>query len=281
MLNYLEGDAARMRAFGALLLLLTVLLAGCASNGGGGGGDDEPSATSSATRTASGTRSGSGTATASATGTGTTAPQANQPPAGGVSTVVNGTSVAFNLTGTDPDGDALSWTLSFGDGNETAGTVLPAAVNHTYAAGNHTAQYTLTDGKSTAVYNVTLNVTGSSGSGPIQTVKGTWPLGAFGCGAEYDPFPAELREASGTGFFSIDVAPATIGRTYTMVMTWDATPAALGGDIAFYAADGAYVEGNLITGSSPLTFTGPVPAGAAFAIASVCDVVGAEIVYTA
>ena len=270
-----------MRTFLVAVLLLSLALAGCT------GGDDDPEPTPSTSTTgtppagsSSGTRtttSSSGTSSSSGGPTGIP----NRAPSSGLAAVANGTQVTFNLTGSDPDGDTLDWEITFGDGNLSEGRGLPASVVHNYTkAGNVTAWLNVTDGKLTASANVTV-VLAAGGGGPIQSVAGTWTVGAFGCGAEYDPFPTQLKQGSGTGFFAIDIAPATIGRPYTLVMTWDATPAGLGGDIAFYDAEGAYVDGNLISGTSPLTFTGEVPEGASFAITSVCDVPGAEIRYTA
>lgn len=269
-----------MRAALAVLLLLTALLAGCADGGKGGDGD----ATSSSTTTSGiPVPTGSGTSSSSTSATGTTGPAANNPPTGSIAAAINGTSVRFNMTGSDADGDALSWTLAFGDGNATSGTSLPANVTHTFKAGNHTAVYNVTDGRLTTSYNLTVSVTNATGaaSGPTQAVKGSWPVGAFGCGAEYEVFPAPLAEGSGGAYFVIEVAGPTLGQPYTMTMTWESTPVALGGDISFYDADGAFIDGNLVSGSSPLAFAGTVPAGAAFAVTTVCDVPGAEISYTA
>jgi PKD repeat protein len=62
-------------------------------------------------------------------------------PTGGVT---SGTAVAFTATGTDPDGDTLTYSWDFGDGG-TAATQNPS---HTYAApGTYAATVTVSDGK--------------------------------------------------------------------------------------------------------------------------------------
>lgn len=141
----------RLIPLAAVVLLAGFTLAGCS----GGGGDDKDG-DSSSTTTGSSTTSGSG------------APRPNRaplgsldvtlPPASGLPLMAN-----FTLNGTDPDGDALRWTLTFGDNTTTAnGTTLPSSVSHDYAsAGNFTALFTLMDGKTNATYNLTVAVAGA------------------------------------------------------------------------------------------------------------------------
>jgi PKD repeat protein len=68
--------------------------------------------------------------------------------------------VVLQGVGSDPDGDALSWSLDFGDESaEATGTALPADVAHDYAAGSHTATLTVTDGRGgSAVATVAITV---------------------------------------------------------------------------------------------------------------------------
>lgn len=160
-----------MRTVLAALLLVGLLLSGCASKGGGGDDDEDPTGTATASGTASGSKSGStskgpsGSGTSTQTGSGS---PGNKAPVGGIAATVNGTSVAFNLTGTDPDGDALQWTLSFGDGAaDQQGTTLPANLTHTYAVGNYTAHYNVTDGKATSSYNVSVAVAAAATGGGL------------------------------------------------------------------------------------------------------------------
>ena len=72
----------------------------------------------------------------------------------------NGTAplnVTFTLGGSDPDGDNLTWSLTVG--NDTwDGDVLPATINATLEAGNHTATLTVSDGDLTGDTSVTIVV---------------------------------------------------------------------------------------------------------------------------
>lgn len=133
----------------ASLLLLALTLAGCSGDEDKGGGDAMPSATPTST-----------------------GPAPNRPPVGSAGVALNGTSATFTLNGTDPDGDALNWTLAFGDGNSTNGTSLPANATHDYgASGVFNATFTLGDGNLTSVYNLTVNATtlpGGPTQGPVQ-----------------------------------------------------------------------------------------------------------------
>jgi hypothetical protein len=150
----------------AALLLLSFALAGCS---GDGGDDDAAPATSTS-------------ATGSRSSTGTTMAAANRAPTGSAALAVNGTSAAFTLDGTDPDGDALSWNLTFGDGQSTSGATLPANATHDYgAAGRFNATFTLSDGKASAVYNLTINATVAAAGGAPQvsyqftgSLTGSW-----------------------------------------------------------------------------------------------------------
>lgn len=73
--------------------------------------------------------------------------------------------VNFTLAGSDPDGDPLTWTLSFGDGNATNGTLLPGNESHEYGeAGNYSVVFVLSDGRLNATYNVTIQVQPGGGA---------------------------------------------------------------------------------------------------------------------
>lgn len=99
----------------------------------------------------------------------TQAPSAN---AGGPYTVAEGSSLALNGTGSDPDGDAITYGWTFGDGGSANG----ASTSHTYADnGNYSAQLTTTDtfgatGTSTANVVVT-NVAPVANAGTDGTVS--------------------------------------------------------------------------------------------------------------
>lgn len=160
----------------ALASLVTVSLAGCS-------GKDKDSTTTltSGTTTSTGTTSSGSTATTSPSSTttsGASSPQSNHAPTGSLSASVPAGAVPlavnFTLTGSDADGDALTWTLSFGDATTNAtGTAVPATVAHNYAlSGNFTVQYLLTDGKESASYNVTIKATLDAGAPAVVTFTG-------------------------------------------------------------------------------------------------------------
>ncbi|HUR61116.1 MAG TPA: PKD domain-containing protein [Candidatus Thermoplasmatota archaeon] len=148
------------------LLAAALLLAGCAGSSTGTTSTTSKGGVSSG---AAGTASAPTTSgTAAGTGGSNHAPTATL-------TVVNSTGNApfnatFKLEGSDPDGDALTYTLAFGDGGANAtGTTLPTTVVHAFAAkGNFTAALTVTDGKLTALRRA--NVTVLAGGPAVVTL---------------------------------------------------------------------------------------------------------------
>lgn len=65
----------------------------------------------------------------------------------------------------------MSWTLAFGDGNQTNGTSVPGAANHTYAApGAYNATLTVRSGNASATRTLAVNATGNAtaAAGPVQ-----------------------------------------------------------------------------------------------------------------
>jgi hypothetical protein len=190
-----------MRALLAIasLALLTTALAGCANEDPERFPDGLTDSSPSRSVTGSASSAPSGNSSASATSTSTTSPSqnatasngTNQPPTGVINVTINGTMAHFNLTGSDPDGDQLAWTLDFGDGNATNGTSLPASVPHNYtAAGNFSVNYTLSDGLNSTSYPFNITVGGAGGStGVVVTGSTSQPgnpttsavTGANGC----------------------------------------------------------------------------------------------------
>lgn len=202
-----------MRALLTVALVASLAFAGCTSN------DADPEPTGSSSTSASSTSSSSTTSsTASQSSTGTSSPGGaeNQPPTGSI-TLSNVTDfqVSFALDGSDPDGDALTWSLAFGDNaTDATGTSLPANVTHTYAsAGNFTAVFTLSDGQAHLVANYTVSLqpsgeasypppvvfTGSSIGGPPVGC-----LGSMGLNTVYHDFDPALA-----GVWKYKVTPGT------------------------------------------------------------------------
>ena len=194
------------------LLVLGLALSGCTSKGKGG---DDGEATTSTTSTST-----SATATStSATATTSQAPKPNQAPTGSLSVSVNGTKATFNLTGSDPDGDALAWTLAFGDNstNQT-GTALPANATHDYAAGGvYVVDLVLGDGKATARYNATLNLTGPS-SAVVQAYSGNFFSQNPRCANAAEPYDA-VPDSGKVTYDSVPVLAGTEGRPFTVVFS--------------------------------------------------------------
>lgn len=269
-----------MRAWLTLALLLTLALAGCSS--GGGDGDDDETSTTTTTSSTRTTTSRSSTTSSTSTSSG---PQ-NEAPTGSITATVNGTKVVFNLTGNDSDGDELSWTLSFGDGNSTEGSDLPASLNHTFAPGNYTAHYNLTDGAQTVGYNLTLNLT--AGGGAKQIFEGSWTAPATGCGGPYDDWVFGTPAAD-VGWAEVAIDAATIGKPYKAVFTVEqAAPVTSFVSISFYssAEPPAPPETSLLDGGGAaftpaLEITGTVPAQAAFALFMTCLAGPATVHYEA
>lgn len=157
----------------AFAVLLCAALAGCTTDKDPKTDSADPtsggSGTGSASRTASGSASGS---PGSVGASGNRAPTANLTAALGNVTDANGTlaataglNVTFVVNGTDADGDKLTWTLSFGDNATANGTALPANATHAFAEpGLYNVSLAVSDGKLSAVANLTVNVTAG---GPV------------------------------------------------------------------------------------------------------------------
>lgn len=263
----------------AAALLSTLLLAGCSDDGGGG---DTTSTTTTTTAAGTTTTSRSSTtSTTSATTTTTSAPQ-NRAPVGSISASMNGTTATFALTGSDPDGDALSWTLVFGDATTAAtGTTLPANVTHEYTLGNYTANFTVTDGKASADYQATLQVaagvpanivvaSGDVSANCALACEACDPAGAVGC----VPLPV-FPGASGCLSFYASATPAPVPTVDCLVVPLPAAAAGAGftltstggdPDAEFFDVCDPVMGVSLGTSWQSGPEAGTVPAGAGCAI---------------
>ena len=260
----------RLSALLASLTFLALAFAGC-SGDGGGDGDDSTSSSSSSSRSsssASGTASSSGSSSGSASST-TSGSPANQAPTGSISASVNGTQANFTLAGSDPDGDLLSWSLAFGDGQSTNGTDLPASVLHTYAAGDFTANFTVSDGGESISYDVAVTIAAGGAGGPGQSVALAWDVG-FTDQESASQGPSYLDCADGPNktfnYDSFTLDPATPGLPFKATITDASGGAAISswtlyfnlGDCSDYAgtfsADGAgEITGTIPEDAGPFT----------------------------
>lgn len=254
-----QAKGMRLSALLASLTLVALLFAGCSGDGDGGSTSTSSSATRSSAASSSTSRSS--TATTTSTGTTTTAAPANQPPTGSMSASINGTDVAFTLTGADADGDDLSWELDFGDGSGKAtGMDLPANVAHTYAVGNHTANFTLSDGTDATSYEVPVTVAAAGGGAAVQDVDFGYAVGGIMC-ADAPPAMVFGTPAADVFWSEWEILAETVGTPYLVEFT-AANPALAIGEIAFYNDADEQIDVNAAV--SPVT--GTVPAGAVHAM---------------
>jgi hypothetical protein len=272
----------RLSALLATLTFLTLAFAGCSD--GGGDGDGKTSSSTSTSQASSSSSSGSasktssGTASSTATGTGSAS---NAPPTGSISATVNGTNATFTLSGTDPDGDELSWELAFGDGTTEDGTVLPATVNHTYAAGNYTVNFTVTDGQSPVTYdvNVTAGTAGGSG-GPIQTASLSWQVGVSDLGAISEFFLCTDGPSKGVTHETFDADPATFGKAF-MATIETAEGGASVQDWSLLFADPAACAYTSFDGTGAGPIAGIVPPGHTYVLVIATGGATPTVTYTA
>lgn len=236
-----------MRALLAVLLFLTLAFSGCASKGGGHAGN-EPSATTSATPTASPSVSASSTAPAP--------PPANRAPLAKLA--VNATSgtapLLVNLTvgGSDPDGQALTYRLVFGDGSADATGSVPASVEHAFTqAGNHTVELIVSDGKLSG--NATATIAVIAGDTGVVPPPVTFTGTATGMCQLFDPDFNDVcvpEDAPIDHLFTM--TPAV--RKIVVSLTWD-MPVPTASDLDLYVYDASGAE----AGSSTCGNVDPAP----------------------
>lgn len=73
-----------------------------------------------------------------------------------------GEGITFEASGTDPDGDELTYEWDFGDGTTGEGS----STTHTYgSSGDYSVTLTVSDGYETSIITITISVTGDGGGG--------------------------------------------------------------------------------------------------------------------
>jgi hypothetical protein len=206
-------------------------------------------------------------ATTSPSGT-TTPPSGGAEPAAPVANVTvnmtNGTApLLISIAITDDSGEDqenVTWTVEFGDGNETNGTALPGRTNYTYASeGTFELLLTLTTdgGESTDSEMITVEAGAPSGP-PSETVFESGPVAGYVSEGGYDSCPAYLAgpgNEDGLGLW-IELEPGHVGMTFT-------TSETTGGDSdgwLFAEADGEPLSADINNGGGEAT--GVIPAEA-------------------
>jgi hypothetical protein len=249
--------------------LMLVLLSGCAGTGDDDGAPSTSSASSSASKTEASTSATGTTSSASSSSTGTGTSSDNQAPMATIGASIEQGSipfnVTFNMTGSDQDGDPLTWTLDAdGDGaSDAEGTALPA--NHTQryvSEGLYNVTFTVTDGTVETIHNLTINATAAAAAtGPVFQASGSYTTGVpYAACPAVGGVPAGLWGTPMTEV-SFDLPEETYDRPFTAAFT--GTGEFVGVAVTFWDA-GAGV------GAMGDTVSGTVLAGSAYVSLSSC-----------
>lgn len=276
-------------ASACLFLLTCALLSGCAA--------DEGTTTSStpggdgATTTTSRPGGGGGTTTTATTTTGTgggggSGGSDNQAPVGAIAASIEQgqvpVNVTFELTGSDPDGDALTWHLDVdGDGiTDKSGESLPATETHNYTEiGLYNVTFVITDAKGASnTYQLAINATAAAeGSGPILEATGSYLAGSPGLCAYGAGGPGgDANATDGTTYGGVPFSLNLVGKVITVEYTFTAPPGGL--VVAFPNDTGAFAGQVSSIPSSSGSLSGLIPDGAVSAWVSSCG--GAGVGFT-
>lgn len=255
-------------------MVLLVLFAGCVS-------PSEIDDVDSGASTSTSDSSTSSTASESTTQSGAPPTDGNQsnraPSIDSFVTNVTGLSLTYAFNASDPDGDELTYELTFGD-EESNVTGTGASGNGTYAfsaAGTYNLTLVVRDGNLSASSIRMVNATAADApaAGGTQSIDASWLLGAPGC--------ALILTGPGNGdgvygaFRSIDAA--TWGQPF--VITFTGIPDSIGYEYAFYK--GSSRIGVVAATGTPPTATGTVPDDTTGIAFRNCGVRGTSVTYTA
>lgn len=149
-----------------------------------------------------------------------------------------GLTVVVSFNASDPDGDALSYTISFGDGStNVTGTNSTGNATHAYAAaGAYNVTLVVSDGDLTVNRTLQVNVTTPASLGPIDKRScsgylGTNPAGLSingavsigGCQFGSISAPMTVHALAGTGGCKHDASPTGSSTGYGTPVTKGAT----------------------------------------------------------
>ena len=249
----------RLGALLTALLVASLVLAGCSGKDKDKDDDSDTSSPSSSSRSSSSSTTGSSsTSSTSSSSTSTSSSPTNTAPVGSITATVTAggfpKQVNFTLNGTDPDGDNFVWDFDFADGNTTNGSTLPQNLTHNYtAAGLYNVTFSITDGRLSSSYNVTVNVTAGGGATlfayseatavPANPALSGLPVlgsdGAEACGAC-------AADMSGGDCVFTEIEAALAGKAFTAVSDganadlefWDSCDWVMGAPVALYTNDG-------------------------------------------
>jgi hypothetical protein len=207
-----------MKALAGAALVALLLLSGCFGSGStSSSGTTSSTGFSKATTSASlpptttqGPTSATSTPTTGTTSSSSSGPTPNRAP---TATLVasQGTgavplNVTFTLSGSDPDGDPMSYRLAFGDGAADAtGTALPATVRHNFTlVGNFTVRLTVRDAAHTANATLVIHAT-KAAAAPATILQGDVQTDCLakceGCVTPTACAPPAAQGAKGCGSF--------------------------------------------------------------------------------
>ena len=184
----------------------------------------------------------------------------NQPPTitSATATPTAGTAplpVSFSGAATDPEGAALSYTWTFGDGGSAAGPTT----SHTYAAGTHTATLTVSDG-TTSVASAPLTITVGAAATPTLNVSDASVTEGTGAGGSM-VFTVTLANPSGA---AVTVGYATAAGTATAPGDYTTTSGTLSfsGAITTRTVTVPVVGDTTVEGTETFTLQLSAPSGA-------------------